>query len=235
MFEKNKHFYNNKWENYAVNSIRKQNTLYVIIAFEIHDHHHMPINYVRVQILEDAIRKNIVSDKNSLHRAITPVLTLGHCLALLPVQGIKGQNTSYLTWAITCTNFFQSIFHYKNIYLFFRNSHNYCRSTHLFSKSGVFDILFCYIISFNWFSLPVVYVLFVLSVSLLILSFSLLKIYQIGLTYYSTGTKGLRYLMKIIINNFVVIVTASPAAIRVFCNIYYFLNLFKRLVSFQAN
>lgn len=56
----------------------------------------MPVNYVSIQILEDGIRKDIVSDKNSLHRAITPVLTLAHVFALLPVQGIKGQNTSYL-------------------------------------------------------------------------------------------------------------------------------------------
>lgn len=67
-----------------------------VIAFEIQDDHGMPVNYVRIQMLEDIIRKDIVSDKNSLHRAITPVLVLAHCFALLPVQGIKGRNTSYL-------------------------------------------------------------------------------------------------------------------------------------------
>lgn len=56
----------------------------------------MPVNYVRIKALEDTIRKDIISDKNSLHRAITPVLMLAHFFALLPVQGIKGQNTSYL-------------------------------------------------------------------------------------------------------------------------------------------
>lgn len=56
----------------------------------------MSVNYVKIQNLEDSIRKDIVSDKNSLHRAITPVLILAHFFALLPVQGIKGQNTSYL-------------------------------------------------------------------------------------------------------------------------------------------
>jgi len=66
------------------------------IAFEIQDEHGMPVNHVRIQMLEDIIRKDIVSDKNSLHRAITPVLVLAHCLALLPVQGIKERNTSYL-------------------------------------------------------------------------------------------------------------------------------------------
>uniref|UniRef100_A0A2S2Q3F9 Putative gustatory receptor 64f n=1 Tax=Sipha flava TaxID=143950 RepID=A0A2S2Q3F9_9HEMI len=105
--------------------------------FEIQDDLGMPVNYVRIQDLEDGIRKDIVSDKNSLHRAITPVLILAHFFALLPVQGIKGQNTSFLV--------------------------------------------------VNWFSCPVIYVFVVLSLSLLILSFSLLKIYQTGLTYYSTG------------------------------------------------
>lgn len=60
----------------------------------------MPVNYVRIQDLEDSIRKNIVSDNNSLHRAITPVLVLTQCFAILPVQGIKGQNTSYLAYVI---------------------------------------------------------------------------------------------------------------------------------------
>jgi len=56
----------------------------------------MPVNYVRIKALEDDIRMNIVSDKNSLHRAITPVLILAQICALLPVQGIRGPNTSYL-------------------------------------------------------------------------------------------------------------------------------------------
>lgn len=60
----------------------------------------MPVNYVRIKALEDSIRKDIISDKNSLHRAITPVLMLAHFFALLPVQGIKGQNTSYLVWVL---------------------------------------------------------------------------------------------------------------------------------------
>ncbi|VVC34142.1 Gustatory receptor [Cinara cedri] len=65
---------------------------------EIQDDRGMPVNYARVKALEEIIRKDIVSDKNSLHRAITPVLTLANFFALLPVQGIKGQNTSYLTF-----------------------------------------------------------------------------------------------------------------------------------------
>jgi len=56
----------------------------------------MPVTYVRIKALEDSIRKDIISDKNSLHRAITPVLILMQICALLPVQGIRGQNTSYL-------------------------------------------------------------------------------------------------------------------------------------------
>jgi len=51
---------------------------------------------VRIKALEDSIRKEIISDKNSLHRAITPVLILAKVCALLPVQGIRGKNTSYL-------------------------------------------------------------------------------------------------------------------------------------------
>lgn len=56
----------------------------------------MPLNYARIKILEDSIRKDIISGKNSLHKAISPVLMLAHFLALLPVQGIYGQNTTYL-------------------------------------------------------------------------------------------------------------------------------------------
>lgn len=74
--------------------------LFVLIELEIQDDLGVPVNYVRIQDLEDNIRKNIVSDKNSLHRAITPVLFLTQCFAILPVQGIKGQNTSYLAYVI---------------------------------------------------------------------------------------------------------------------------------------
>jgi len=56
----------------------------------------MPVNYVKIKALEDSIRKDIISDKNSLHRAITPVLIFAHICALLPVKGFRGQNTSYL-------------------------------------------------------------------------------------------------------------------------------------------
>lgn len=130
-------------------------------GLEIQDDLGMPVNYVRIQDLEDGIRKDIVSDKNSLHRAITPVLMLAHFFALLPVQGIKGQNTSYLVWAIDeCL----------------RENRLWTHTYHFF-------------FSVNWFSSPVIYVFVVLSLSLLILSFSLLKIYQTGLTYYSTGTR----------------------------------------------
>ncbi|XP_022180784.1 gustatory receptor for sugar taste 64f-like isoform X2 [Myzus persicae] len=107
-----------------------------ISKLEIQDDLGMPVNYVRIKALEDDIRMNIISDKNSLHRAITPVLILAQICALLPVQGIRGQNTSYLV--------------------------------------------------FNWFSWPVIYVFVVIAASLLILSFSLIKIYMTGLTYYST-------------------------------------------------
>lgn len=51
---------------------------------------------MRIKALEDSIRKDIISDKNSLHRSIIPVLLLANFIGLLPVQGIKGQNTSYL-------------------------------------------------------------------------------------------------------------------------------------------
>ncbi|XP_026821627.1 gustatory receptor for sugar taste 64f-like isoform X1 [Rhopalosiphum maidis] len=104
---------------------------------EIQDELGMPVNYVRIKALEDDIRMNIISDENSLHRAITPVLILAQICALLPVQGILGKNTSYLV--------------------------------------------------FNWFSCTVIYVFIVIAASLLILSFSLIKIYMTGLTYYSTG------------------------------------------------
>lgn len=67
-----------------------------VLEFEIRDNFGMPVNYVQIKTLEDNIRKDIISEKNSLHRAITPVLMLAHFFALLPVQGIKGQNTSYL-------------------------------------------------------------------------------------------------------------------------------------------
>ncbi|XP_026821636.1 gustatory receptor for sugar taste 64f-like isoform X3 [Rhopalosiphum maidis] len=103
---------------------------------EIQDELGMPVNYVRIKALEDDIRMNIISDENSLHRAITPVLILAQICALLPVQGILGKNTSYLV--------------------------------------------------FNWFSCTVIYVFIVIAASLLILSFSLIKIYMTGLTYYST-------------------------------------------------
>uniref|UniRef100_A0A2H8TLK2 Putative gustatory receptor 64f n=1 Tax=Melanaphis sacchari TaxID=742174 RepID=A0A2H8TLK2_9HEMI len=104
---------------------------------EVQDELGMPVNYVRIKALEDDIRTNIISDKNSLHRAITPVLILAQICALLPVQGIQGKNTSYLV--------------------------------------------------FNWFSWTVFYVCIVIAASLLILSFSFIKIYMTGLTYYSTG------------------------------------------------
>lgn len=68
----------------------------MFVEFEILDDIGMPVNYVRIKALEDSIRKDIVSDENSLHRAITPVLMLARFLALLPVQGIHGKNTSYL-------------------------------------------------------------------------------------------------------------------------------------------
>lgn len=59
----------------------------------------MPVNYVRIKALEDGIRRQMISEKNSLHRAIAPVLMLARFIALLPVQGIRGQNTSYLVYA----------------------------------------------------------------------------------------------------------------------------------------
>ncbi|XP_029344590.1 uncharacterized protein LOC115033906 [Acyrthosiphon pisum] len=70
------------------------------IALEIQDDLGMPVNYVRIKVLEDSVRKNIISNKNSLHRAITPLLILMQMSGLLPVQGIRGQNTSYLMWVI---------------------------------------------------------------------------------------------------------------------------------------
>lgn len=77
----------------ATNEIK---LFYFIVELEIEDDIGMPVNYVRIKALEDSIRKDIISDKNSLHRAITPVLMLAQFFALLPVQGIRGQNTSYL-------------------------------------------------------------------------------------------------------------------------------------------
>lgn len=68
-----------------------------VSVLEIQDDRGVPVNYARIKALEEIIRKDIVSDRNSLHRAITPVLTLAHFFALLPVQGIQGKNTSYLT------------------------------------------------------------------------------------------------------------------------------------------
>ncbi|XP_015369418.1 PREDICTED: gustatory receptor for sugar taste 64f-like [Diuraphis noxia] len=68
------------------------------IALEIQDDLGMPVNYVRIKALEDSIRKDIISDKNSLHRAITPVLIFAHICALFPVKGIREQNTSYLVF-----------------------------------------------------------------------------------------------------------------------------------------
>ncbi|CAI6343121.1 unnamed protein product [Macrosiphum euphorbiae] len=66
------------------------------IALEIQDDLGMPVNYVRIKALKDSMRKDIISDKNSLHRPIMPLLILMQMCALLPVQGIRGQNTSYL-------------------------------------------------------------------------------------------------------------------------------------------
>ncbi|XP_008186707.1 gustatory receptor for sugar taste 64f-like isoform X1 [Acyrthosiphon pisum] len=80
------------------------------IALEIQDDLGMPVNYVRIKALEDSIRKDIISDKNSLHRAITPLLILVQICALLPVQGIRGQNTSYLVF-----NWFSWIMSYSII------------------------------------------------------------------------------------------------------------------------
>ncbi|KAL4113449.1 hypothetical protein QTP88_017066 [Uroleucon formosanum] len=57
-----------------------------------------PINYLRIKALEESIRKDIISNKNSLHRAITPLLMLMQMSGLLPVQGIRTQNTSYLVF-----------------------------------------------------------------------------------------------------------------------------------------
>ncbi|CAI6343521.1 unnamed protein product [Macrosiphum euphorbiae] len=57
-----------------------------------------PVNYVRIKALEESIRRDIISDKNSLHRAITPLLILMQMSGLLPVQGIRRQNTSYLVF-----------------------------------------------------------------------------------------------------------------------------------------
>lgn len=70
--------------------------MFVRPEFEIQDDLGMPVNYVRIKALEDSIRKDIISDKNSLHRAIAPMVKLAHCIALLPVQGFEGPNTSYL-------------------------------------------------------------------------------------------------------------------------------------------
>ncbi|XP_050434748.1 gustatory receptor for sugar taste 64f-like [Adelges cooleyi] len=55
-------------------------------------------NYRKIKTLEENIRKDIVSDKNSMHRSITPVLMLARFFALLPVQGIRSRNTSYLVF-----------------------------------------------------------------------------------------------------------------------------------------
>lgn len=68
----------------------------IVTDFEIHDDIGMSVNYIRMKALEDSIRKDIISDNYSLHRAITPVLTMAYFIGLLPVQGIKGRNTSYL-------------------------------------------------------------------------------------------------------------------------------------------
>lgn len=67
--------------------------LFFIFKLEIQD---KPINYLRIKALEGSIRKDIISNKNSLHRAITPLLMLMQMSGLLPVQGIRTQNTSYL-------------------------------------------------------------------------------------------------------------------------------------------
>jgi len=69
---------------------------FFIIFFKTLEIQDKPLTYVRIKALEESIRKDIISDKNSLHRAITPLLILMQMTGLLPVQGIRGQNTSYL-------------------------------------------------------------------------------------------------------------------------------------------
>lgn len=84
---------------YAYKCNREKNKLKVfnnVADSEVHDDIGMSVNYVRIKALENSIRKDIISDKYSLHRAITPVLTVAYLIGLLPVQGIKGRNTSYL-------------------------------------------------------------------------------------------------------------------------------------------
>lgn len=68
----------------------------VAAELEIQNDLGMPVNYVRIKSLEDRIRKDIISDENSLHSAITPVLMLAQFLAVFPVRGIYGPNTTYL-------------------------------------------------------------------------------------------------------------------------------------------
>lgn len=70
--------------------------MFYVTDFEIKDDRGMPVNYVRIKALEDSIKKEIISDKNSLHRSISPVMMLAHFFALIPVQGIRGQNSSSL-------------------------------------------------------------------------------------------------------------------------------------------
>lgn len=173
---------------------------------------------------------NIISGKNSLHRAITPVLILAQMFALLPVQGIRGQNTSYLVWVKPCRYLLnysiriasrytgRFIKHAHSHYSFIRyilDINTYITVTYAYTQSLIshyslviteqlpcfffelindFSIFYytisnilCFFFRFNWFSWPVIYVFVVIAASLLILSFSLIKIYMTGLTYYSTG------------------------------------------------
>lgn len=118
---------------------------FIVTAFEIQDDHGMPVNDVSIQILEDSIRKDIVSDQNSLHRAITPVLTLAHFFALLPVQGIKGQNTSYLVWVIKLCNYLVRLHCYNWIYYLQNN-------TNIFNSKLINH--FNYWTLYHWFYIP---------------------------------------------------------------------------------
>jgi len=86
------------FENYIAHPNKNEILFVMSIAaeLEIQNDLGMPVNYVRIKSLEDRIRKHIISDKNSLHSAITPVLLLAHFLAIFPIQGIYGPNTTYL-------------------------------------------------------------------------------------------------------------------------------------------
>lgn len=57
----------------------------------------------------------------------------------------------------------------------------------IFLLNNLLDNKYDFFHSFNWISWPTIYVFIVLSSSIFILSLSLFKIYQTGLTYYSTG------------------------------------------------